>query len=79
MKISTNKKTGILCFSGVWLLQPVTLVVAELCLTRLLRFKNFDTRYTVYTKQRNPRRPSCYTQYSGATLVVNQKKRMEKT
>ena len=55
-------------------LQPVTLVVAELCLTRLLRFKTFDTRYTVYTKQRNPRRPSCYTQYSGTTLVVNQKK-----
>jgi len=27
-------------------LQPVTLVVAELCLTRLLRFKTFDTRYT---------------------------------
>ena len=61
-------------YSLLVLLQPVTLVVAELCLTRLLRFKTFDTRYTVYTKQRDPRRPSCFTQYSGATLVVNQKK-----
>jgi len=56
------------------LLQPVTLVVAELCLTRILRFKTFDTRCTAYTKQRDPRRPSCYTQYSGTTLLVNQKK-----
>ena len=64
-------------FGLTLMLQPVTLVVAELCLTRLLRFKTFDTRYTVYTKQRNPRRPSCYTQYSGTTLVVNQKKQME--
>ena len=38
-------------------LQPVTLVVAELCLTRLLRIEAFNTRYTVYTKQRDPRRP----------------------
>ena len=57
------------------MLQPVTLVVAELCLTRLLRIEAFNTRYTVYTKQRDPRRPSCYTQYSGTTLVVNQKKK----
>ena len=56
------------------LLQPVTSVVAELCLTRLLRFKTFDARLTVYTKQRDSRRPSCYTQYRGTTLVVNQKK-----
>jgi len=28
----------------------------------------------VYTKQRDPHHPSCYTQYSGTTLVVNQKK-----
>ena len=44
-------------FGLTLMLQPATLVVAELCLTRLLRFKAFDTRYTVYTKQRDPRRP----------------------
>ena len=82
--LRSHKELNCVCssavtFSKFWhflvlLLQPVTLVVAELCLTQLLRFKTFDTRYTVYTKQRDPRHPSCYTQYSGTTLVVNQKK-----
>ena len=70
--ISTSSLRCIVLSKGP-LLQSVPLVVAELCLTRLLRFKTFDTRYTVYTKQRDPRRPSCYTKYSGTTLVVNQK------
>ena len=35
--------------------------------------KRFIIQETLHTKQRDPRRPSCYTQSSCTTLVVNQK------